>query len=120
MGYPLTYWGKDGNYLKYRCPHVTGKTNCPEGACWCSSSDYGYCKKININNNPRLISYPPRHSEHFIHLYNKRTSVERCNSRLKELLNVNNLRSAGILKAKAFALLNCIALVSGSISVNRV
>ena len=120
MGYPLTYWGKDGNYLKYRCPHITGKTNCPEGSCWCSSSNYGYCKKININNNPRLISYPPRHSEHFIHLYNKRTSVERCNSRLKELLNVDNLRSAGILKAKVFALLNCIALVSGTISVNRV
>ena len=54
------------------------------------------------------------------HLYNKRTSVERCNSRLKELLNVDNLRSAGILKAKVFALLNCIALVSGTISVNRI
>lgn len=120
MGYPLTYWGKDGNYLKYRCPHATGKINCIEGTCWCSNSNYGYCKKININNNPRLISYPPRHSEQFIHLYNKRTSVERCNSRLKGLLNVDNLRSAGILKAKVFALLNCIALVSGTISVNRV
>lgn len=40
------------------------------------------------------------------------------NSRLKELLNVNNLRSTEILKAKVFALLNCIALVSGTISVN--
>lgn len=118
MGYPLTYWGKDGKYLKYRCPHATGKVDCPEGTCWCSNSNYGYCKKININKNPRLISYPPRHSEDFTLLYNKRTSVERCNSRLKELLNVDNLRSAGILKAKAFALLSCIALVSGTIAVN--
>lgn len=120
MGYPLVYWGKDGKYLKYRCPHAIGKVDCPEGTCWCSNSNYGYCKKININNNPRLISYPPRHLEKFTLLYNKRTSVERCNSRLKELLNVDNLRSAGILKAKTFALLNCIALICGTISVNQI
>ena len=29
MEYPLTYWDKDGNYLKYRCSHATGKINCP-------------------------------------------------------------------------------------------
>ena len=29
MGYPLVYWGKDGNFLKYRCPHVLGKVDCP-------------------------------------------------------------------------------------------
>lgn len=45
MGYPLTYWGKDGNYLKYRCPHAVGKIECPQGTCWCSNSNYGYCKK---------------------------------------------------------------------------
>jgi ABC-type transport system substrate-binding protein len=22
-GYKLTYWGKDGDYLKFRCPHAT-------------------------------------------------------------------------------------------------
>lgn len=22
MGYTLVYWGKDGDYFKYRCPHV--------------------------------------------------------------------------------------------------
>lgn len=77
-------------------------------------------QKISIKNNPRLICYPPRHSESFKLHYNKRTSVERCNSRLKELLNTDNLRSAGILKAKTFALLNCIALIAGTISVNRI
>lgn len=120
MGYPLTYWGKDGKYLKYRCPHAVGKLECLQGTCWCSDSDYGYCKKIDINDNPRLIYYPPRHSNNFKLHYNKRTSVERCNSRLKELLNTDNLRSAGIRKAKTIALLNCIALIAGTISVNRV
>jgi transposase len=120
MGYALSYWGKDGKYLKYRCPHSVGKLECPQGTCWCSDSDYGYCKKIDINDNPRLIYYPPRHSDNFKFHYNKRTSVERCNSRLKEFLNTDNLRSAGIRKAKAIALLNCIALIAGTISVNRV
>jgi Transposase and inactivated derivatives len=120
MGYPLTYWGKDGKYLKYRCPHAVGKLECLQGTCWCSDSDYGYCKKIDINDNPRLIYYPPRHSNNFKLHYNKRTSVERCNSRLKGLLNTDNLRSAGIRKAKTIALLNCIALIAGTISVNRV
>ncbi|QUH19530.1 transposase [Alkaliphilus sp. B6464] len=28
-GYKLVYWGKDGNYLKFRCPHAVGECNCP-------------------------------------------------------------------------------------------
>lgn len=56
----------------------------------------------------------------FTMLYNKRTSVERCNSRLKELLNTNNPQSAVILKAKAIVLLNCIALISATIAINIV
>ncbi|MDU1006868.1 transposase [Clostridium butyricum] len=120
MGYPLVYWGKDGDYLKYRCPSTVGKVECPQGTCWCTNSNYGYCKKINSLKNMRLFSYPPRHSKNFTLLYNKRTSVERCNSRLKELLNTDNLRSAGILKAKAIALLNCIALIAGTIAINIV
>ncbi|SET08150.1 transposase, partial [Anaerobranca gottschalkii] len=50
--------------------------------------------------------------------YNKRSSVERCNSRLKKYLNLDNLRSKGIKKAKVHALLNCIALVAGTIALN--
>lgn len=45
MGYELVYWGKDGDYLKFRCPHVLGKVDCPHGSIWCSSSNYGYCLK---------------------------------------------------------------------------
>ncbi|WP_427337965.1 hypothetical protein [Caloranaerobacter sp. DY30410] len=45
-------------------------------------------------------------------------SVERCNSRLKKYLNLDNIRSKGIKKAKVHALLNCIALVAGTISLN--
>ncbi|NFF81615.1 hypothetical protein FC764_10265 [Clostridium botulinum] len=73
-----------------------------------SYSDYGYFKKIDINDNPRLIYYPPHHSDNFKLHYNKSTSVERCKSRLKELLNTDNMRSTGERKAKSIALLNFI------------
>ncbi|WP_427337964.1 transposase [Caloranaerobacter sp. DY30410] len=38
-GYKLVYWGKDGNCLKFRCLHASGKCNCPFGMNWCSSSN---------------------------------------------------------------------------------
>lgn len=118
MGYELTYWGKDGDYLKFRCPHAVGKINCPYGMHWCSNSNYGYCLKVNYKNNHRFFSYPIRGSEKWEKIYDKRTSIERCNSRLKDYLNTDNLRSSGIAKAKTWALLNCITLIAGTIAVN--
>lgn len=120
MGYELTYWGKDGDYLKFRCPHVLGKVDCPHGSVWCSNSNYGYCLKVNYKKNNRYLSFPIRGSNEWQKLYNKRTSIERCNSRLKDHLGADNIRSSGIKKAKTFALLNCITLIAGTISVNRV
>jgi transposase len=118
MGYSLTYWGKDGDYLKFRCPNETGKANCQFGSIWCSSSNYGYCLKINYKKNLRHYGYPYRGSESWKLIYNKRSSSERCFSRLKEYLNVDNVRSSGIRKAKAIALLSCIALIAGTIAIN--
>lgn len=74
--------------------------------------------KINYKENPRLFSYPLRSSSEWQKQYDKRASVERCNSRLKEYLNLDNIRSKGIKKAKVHTLLNCIALVAGTISLN--
>lgn len=119
-GYKLVYWGKDGNYLKFRCPHAVGKLDCPHGMNWCSSSNYGYTLKINYNENLRVYGYPPRCSETWQNEYNKRTSSERCNSRLKKFLNLDNIRSKGIKKATVYALLNCISLVAGTVAVNMV
>ncbi|WP_434579307.1 transposase [Thermoanaerobacterium thermosaccharolyticum] len=118
MRYELAYWGKDGDYLKFRCPHVLGKVDCPHGSSWCSNSNYGYCLKINYKKNNRYFSFPIRSSDEWQEIYNLRTSIERCNSRLKDYLNTDNLCSAGIKKVKAFALLNCIALVAVTITVN--
>lgn len=117
-GYKLAYWGKYGNFLKFRCPHAVGKYNYPYGMNWCSKSNYGYTFKINYKENPRHYGYPLRSSDSWQKLYDKRTSVERCNSRLKKYLNLDNVRSKGIKKVKVHALLNCITLIAGTIAVN--
>nr|WP_240961389.1 hypothetical protein [Aneurinibacillus aneurinilyticus] len=31
MGFPMTYLGANGHVLKVRCPHATGKVDCPLG-----------------------------------------------------------------------------------------
>lgn len=79
---------------------VTPASDCPHGMNWCSKSNYGYTLKINCYENPRQYGYPLRSSSEWEKQYNKRTSVERCNSRLKEYLNLNSIRSKGILKAQ--------------------
>ncbi len=117
-GYKLIYWGKDGDYLKFRCPHAVGRCDCPYGMIWCSTSNYGYTLKLNYKEDPRHHGYPLRSSIEWKKLYDSRTAVERCNSRLKEYLSTDNIRSRGIKKAKVYALLNWIALVAGTIALN--
>lgn len=120
MSYPLSFWGIDGDYLKYRCPHVVNDANCPFGSKWCSDSNYGLCRKFNFKKEPRLYSYPPRATDKWYELYNLRDSVERCNHMLKNHLNLNNVRSKGAKKAHAFALISCIALIASSIAICKV
>lgn len=86
---------------------------------WCSNSNYVLCHKINYKKDNRFYSYPLRDSKKWQDLYNKRSSIERCDSRLKEYLSTDNIRSAGIHKAKIFTLLSCITLVAGTIAVNQ-
>lgn len=83
MGFPMTYWGADGDVLKFRCPHATGKVDCPLGMAACSFSNYGMVVKVDTTSDLRRYSTPHRDSKRWKELYNERTSVERCNSRLK-------------------------------------
>jgi hypothetical protein len=87
---------------------------------WCSDSNYGYTLKINFKEKPRYYGYPLRGSKEWQIQYDKRTSSERCNSRLKTYLNVDNIRSKGIKKTKLHVLLNCISLIAGTIAVNNI
>lgn len=116
MSFPIG--GKDGDYLKFRCLHTVSKVVCPQGQICCSDLSYGYFYKVNYKKNHRFFSYPIRGSVQWQLLYDMQTSVERCNSRSKEYLNMNNIRSSGIKKAKAWALLNSITLIAGTIAAN--
>jgi transposase len=69
MGYPLTYYGRDGDYLKFRCPHMTGRCNCPMGTAWCSPSGYGYTLKLHWKDGLRHLGYPHRASPAWRKLY---------------------------------------------------
>lgn len=121
MGYPMVYWGADAKRgeLKFRCPHVCGKVNCPQGSSWCSSSSYGMVVKRKITEDARSVSLPHRTSRKWKELYNLRTSVERVFSRLKELLGANSLKIRGLQKVTAHLTLCCIVLLAGTLALNR-
>ncbi|MNW42691.1 Transposase DDE domain protein [compost metagenome] len=53
MGFTMTYWGADGDYLKFRCPHATSKVDCPLGMAACSSSNYGMVIKVDAKDDLR-------------------------------------------------------------------
>jgi transposase len=118
MGYWMAYWGYDNGYIKFRCPHMAGKVNCPMGTNWCSSGNYGAVVKKKISDNPRYFTYPRRGSPKWQKLYSERTAVERAFSRLKENLGLNNITVRGIRKTRVHVLLSCIALIAGTIAVN--
>ncbi|WP_366414810.1 hypothetical protein [Paenibacillus sp. GP183] len=51
MGFAMTYWGVDADYLKLRCPHATGKVDCPLGMAACSSYNYGMVVKVDAKDD---------------------------------------------------------------------
>ena len=121
MGYPMVYWGSNKKIgeLKFRCPHVLAKVNCPMGSQWCSSSTYGHVVKKFVSEDSRSFCTPHRGTKHWTALYNERTSVERFFSRMKEHLMADDITIGGIKKVKAHLLLSCITLIAGTLAVNE-
>jgi IS5 family transposase len=117
MGYAMTYWGTDGDMLKFRCPHATGKVDCPLGMAACSSSNYGMVVKVNAKDDLRRYSVPHRDTKRWKELYNERTSVERCNSRLKTYLTADAAHVRGIQKFTTHQYLNAIVLLASALAV---
>jgi len=118
-GYEMVYWGHDGDYNKFRCPHAAGKVNCCHGVKWCSDSDYGLVIKTNPADDHRTYSLPYRGSRTWKKLYNKRTSVERVFSYLKETFNLPNITVTGRKKAQTHVELNLIAFLATKIAAAK-
>ena len=118
MGYDMVYWGADSGRLKFRCPHAVGKVDCPLGIAACSDSNYGMVVEKSITEDVRRYSNPHRNTRGWKELYNERTSVERCNSRLKEHLTMNDMHLRGIRKVTAYAYINAIVLLASAVAAN--
>lgn len=117
--YRMVYWGGSNGVNKFRCPHVLGKCDCPFGSSWCSNSNYGFVIKTRARQDSRLFCTPHRGTANWQKLYNKRTAVERCFSRLKEHLGLETrLNVRGIKKVKSHAYLCAITLLATVIAAN--
>jgi len=119
-GHKMYYWGHYNGVNKFRCPHICGKVECIHGTKWCSNSNYGRVTKTRPKENPRYISIPHRDSRNWKQIYNKRTSVERTFSRLKEHLNLENLTVRGAKKVKTHILLSSISLIAARIAAEKI
>ena len=117
-GMEMTFWGRDGNYLKYRCPEVTGKGTC-KSRFKCTASPYGYVLKLPIADNPRRHPPVPRESKKWQRLYRLRTAVERVNSRVKELLGLAAITVRGIGKVTVRSLLSLIMMLAAAVGMAR-
>lgn len=121
MGYPMVYWVADAKRgeLKFRCPHVCGKVDCPQGSSWGSSSDYGMVVESKNADDLRSHSLPHRSSRNCKELYNLRTVVERVFSRLEEMLGADSPKVRGLQKVIAHLTLSSIVLLAGTLALNR-
>ncbi len=110
-GLPMVFWGRDGNYLKYRCPQVLGKGVC-KSRFRCTSSPYGYVLKLPIADDPRRHPPIPRETKKWARLYRLRTAVERINSRVKDLLGLRRITVRGIPKVTVRSVLSLLVMLA--------
>jgi len=115
-GLEMVFWGRDGNYLKYRCPKVLGKAKCP-AASPCTASSYGYVLKLPIADDPRRHPPVPRETKKWDRLYRLRTAVERVNSRVKGLLGLERITLRGIAKVTLRSLLSLLVMLAAAVGM---
>lgn len=110
-GLEMAFWGRDGNYLKYRCPAVVGKAKC-RSRFPCTDSSYGYVLKLSITEDPRRHPPVPRETKKWKRLYALRTAIERVNSRVKGLLGLEHITVRGMAKVTVRSLLSLLVMVA--------
>jgi len=113
-GEKMVYAGRDGRYLKFRCPKHSEPLGGP-----CSVSRYGRVLKIAISENERRWPGLWRESKKFKRLYKRRTSAERVNSRLKEHLCLDDQHVRGLAKTTVNVSLSLLVMVGGALAMAR-
>ena len=122
---PMTYGGfeKDRQTLKYRCPAAAngfvcaGRAECPRG-----QTEYGKAVRIKIEWNPRMFTPLPRDCKSWDTAYDRRTAVERVNSRIDQVLGFERHTIRGLNKMEArvgIALVVLLAMAVGRIEAGQ-
>ncbi len=122
---PMAPWGfeKDRRTLKYRCPavvdglHCEGRERCPgaQGA-------YGKVVRIPIEKDRRMFTPVARDSAAWKRAYDRRTAVERVNSRLDRVLGFEYHTIRGLKKMETrvgVALVVLLAMALGRIAAGQ-
>jgi len=110
-GLEMVFWGRDGNYLKYRCPQAVGKGIC-KSLSPCTASSYGYVLKLSISDDVRRHPPIPRETRKWQRLYNLRSAIERVNSRVKDLLGLRHMTVRGIAKVTVRSVLSLLVMLA--------
>ncbi len=116
----MAYAGRDGAYLKWRCPAAVEcrqcKCNVTEN---CSTSDYGRVLKVKIAEDPRRFPGLSRDSIKWKRLYRKRSACERVNGRLKNYLLLDEQHVRGKAKVSVQVGMSLLVMLASAISMAK-
>lgn len=115
----MVYWGRDGAYLKWRCPVAAGKVQ-PEACEWngaCSDSECGAVLKQPIAEDYRRWPGIARESSKFRRLYDRRGAAKRVNGRLKEYLLLDDLTVRGEGKVRTHVIGALLVMLAGAVAM---
>ena len=113
-GGAMVYAGRDGDYLKWRCPLACGKVDQCQAFGRCTASAYGAVRKIALSEDPRRFPGLARESKKWTRLYRKRTAAERVNGRLKDHLLLDELTVRGMNKVTVHVNLALLVMLAGA------
>jgi len=118
-GNKMHYAGRDGSYLKWRCPAVMEGRECLCKLDNCSTSDYGRVLKVAIAEDVRRFPGLSRDSLKWKRLYRKRSACERVNARLKNYLLLDEQHVRGKGKVKVQVAMSLLVMLASAISMAK-
>jgi hypothetical protein len=118
-GSKMRYAGRDGDYLKWRCPAVLDGRACKCTIDNCSTSAYGRVLKVKIAEDHRRFPGLSRDSKKWRRLYRKRSACERVNARLKNYLMLDEQRVRGKAKVTVNVAMSLLVMLASAISMAK-
>jgi hypothetical protein len=122
---PMVYQGyeHDRRALKYRCPAIAKGVGCTQrGLCNGCHSGHGRIVRVGIDRDMRQFPPLPRNTPAWHKQYNKRSAVERVNSRIDTVFGFERHTIRGQRKMHlriGLALTIMLALAAGRINANQ-